>query len=108
MMATQHWQIILREKSSGSREEGGVETVELAAVPPAIREAALAAANLMGDGLYGVDLKEVDGNPVVIEVNDNPSIDAGYEDAVLGDGLYRKIMADFRRRLDQQRRRKTK
>ena len=39
-----------------------------------------------------------------IEVNDNPSIDHRYEDGVLGDELYRAIMADFRRRLEQRRR----
>ena len=36
-----------------------------------------------GDGLYGVDLKDVDGRAIVIEINDNPSIDAGVEDQVL-------------------------
>jgi hypothetical protein len=36
-------------------------------------------------------------------VNDNPSIDADVEDKVLGEELYRRIMASFRRRIDQQR-----
>ena len=71
---------------------------------PAVIDAAIRAAALMGDGLYGVDLKEVEGRPYVIEVNDNPSIDHRYEDGVLGDELYRAIMADFRRRLEQRRR----
>jgi glutathione synthase/RimK-type ligase-like ATP-grasp enzyme len=101
-MARRHWQIIRRDE--GDREEGGVETVPVEAVPISIMETALAAAAVMGDGLYGVDLKEVDGKAYVIEVNDNPSIDAGYEDALLGDGLYRRIMADLRRRLDHSRR----
>ena len=38
---------------------------------------------------------------MVIEVNDNPSIDAGVEDGVLKDGLYRRILEDMLRRLDQ-------
>ncbi len=42
-----------------------------------------------------VDLKEVDGHVLVIEVNDNPSIDAGVEDQVLGEELYRQIVAQL-------------
>ncbi|MCA9707619.1 MAG: RimK family alpha-L-glutamate ligase [Myxococcales bacterium] len=101
-MAQRHWQIIHRQ---GGRimNEGESDGVPLHEVPPAVLETAVRAADLMGDGLYGVDLKEVDGRPYVIEVNDNPSIDAGYEDLVLGEGLYRAIMADFRRRLDERR-----
>jgi glutathione synthase/RimK-type ligase-like ATP-grasp enzyme len=53
------------------------------------------AARLIGDGLYGVDLKVVRGKPVVIEINDNPNIDAGVEDAALGDELYRRVMQHF-------------
>ena len=37
----------------------------------------------------------------VIEVNDNPSIDAGVEDAVLQDDLYQQIMAVFLQRIEQ-------
>jgi hypothetical protein len=35
-----------------------------------------------------------------MEVNDNPNVDAGYEDAVLGDRLYLAVMDWFRQRLD--------
>ena len=41
------------------------------------------AANLIGDGLYGVDLKQDGQQCYVMEVNDNPNIDAGNEDGVL-------------------------
>jgi glutathione synthase/RimK-type ligase-like ATP-grasp enzyme len=44
-------------------------------------EVALDASRAIGKGLYGVDIKEVDGDFYVIEVNDNPNIDAGFEDA---------------------------
>ena len=47
----------------------------------------------MGDGLYGVDMKETPRGPMVIEVNDNPNIDGGVEDVVLGMDLYRRIIA---------------
>jgi glutathione synthase/RimK-type ligase-like ATP-grasp enzyme len=40
---------------------------------------------------------------VVIEVNDNPNIDAGVEDAWLGEDLYRQVMLEFLRRLEAKR-----
>ena len=40
---------------------------------------------------------------LIIEVNDNPSIDAGVEDAYLGEDLYRRIMSEFLRRLERKR-----
>lgn len=46
-------------------------------------------------GLYGVDLKLINGRAVVIEINDNPSIDHEVEDAVLGDELYYRILNHF-------------
>ena len=55
---------------------------------PNVVELGLRAANAIGDGFYGVDIKELDGGCVVIEVNDNPSVERGVEDAVLGDLLY--------------------
>ena len=45
--------------------------------PSAVVSTALKAANLIGDGLYGVDIKQVGRKCYVIEVNDNPNIDAG-------------------------------
>jgi len=48
--------------------------------PTRVRDVALKACRVVGKGLYGVDIKEVDGEFVVVEVNDNPSIYAGYED----------------------------
>ena len=48
--------------------------------PAALLDTARAAAAAIGDSLYGVDLKEIDGSFVVIEVNDNPTIAATEED----------------------------
>jgi len=65
--------------------------------------AALKAANLIGDSLYGVDVKETeDGQVFVIEVNDNPSIDSGVEDLILKDGLYRAILSELVSRIEAQ------
>jgi glutathione synthase/RimK-type ligase-like ATP-grasp enzyme len=79
---------------------GNADTFPLDAVPQVVIDTALKAANLIGDGLYGVDLKEIDGRALVIEVNDNPSIDAGIEDAVIKDELYDCIIRSFIRRLE--------
>ena len=40
-------------------------------------------------------MKEVDGKFYVIEINDNPNIDAGIEDKILKDRLYEIIMEVF-------------
>jgi glutathione synthase/RimK-type ligase-like ATP-grasp enzyme len=58
------------------------------------------AASLIGDGFYGVDVKERQGSALVIEINDNPNVEAGCEDAVLKDELYLSVMRWFRKRLD--------
>ncbi len=100
-MARGHWQI--RSGGGGSRDRyGKVEPVPLARAPRGAVDAALRATGLIGDGLYGVDVKEVDGRFLVVEVNDNPSIEAGYEDALLRDDLYRAIMQVFLDRLERQ------
>ncbi len=101
-MSQAHWQIV-RHDGDGRHEEGLFETVAVDRVPPAVVRTALKAANLIGRGLYGVDLKETARGPVVIEVNDNPNLDAGIEDQVLGDGLYRAIIAELVARLDRRR-----
>jgi glutathione synthase/RimK-type ligase-like ATP-grasp enzyme len=47
-----------------------------------------------------VDLKQNERGVFVIEINDNPSIDLGVEDQCLKDELYRIIMREFVRRID--------
>ncbi len=91
-MAKDHWQIY----NWGSKKKGDVtgtfEVVEAHNVPPKIIETALKATKLIGNGLYGVDLKEVNGKPFIIEINDNPNIDAGVEDLVLKEEIYLQII----------------
>jgi len=98
-MSKGHWQVAKRD-ASGKAEFGMAAAVPLGEAPPELLDYALQAANLIGDGLYGVDMKMTPRGPVVIEVNDNPNIDAGAEDSVLGDELYRIVLRDFVRRLD--------
>lgn len=103
-MAGKHWQVVDRG-IVGEDQEGPSEAVPLDRVPRKLLRTACKAANLIGDGLYGVDLKEfADGRYSVIEVNDNPSIDAGVEDELLQDELYRIVMRVFRKRLEERRR----
>jgi len=98
-MAKKHWQIV-KHGTTGSRLAGGSTTLRVEDAPREVVKTALRAANLIGDGFYGVDLKQgPNGDVVVIEVNDNPSVDAGVEDEVLGDRLYEQVMAEFVRRL---------
>ncbi len=102
-MARKHWQIIKRTKM-GKTSEGKVETFPVERAPRNMVRTAVKAANIIGKGLYGVDLKQVGRKYYVIEINDNPSIDAGFEDAVLKDGLYRKIMEVILKRIEKQKR----
>ena len=61
----------------------------------------------MSEKQDGVDLKEHNGLAYVMEVNDNPNIDAGYEDGILKDELY-DILADvFSTRIESRKQRKT-
>jgi glutathione synthase/RimK-type ligase-like ATP-grasp enzyme len=94
-MAKNHWQIYNWHAEQRSRE-GKDEAISIAEVPHTVLEVALKAASLIGNGLYGVDLKELDnGQVVVIEINDNPSIDHGIEDAIQNEKLYDRVMQYF-------------
>jgi glutathione synthase/RimK-type ligase-like ATP-grasp enzyme len=99
-MARGHWQIVATG-SSGQRRYGRVEALPLDEVPARALEVATKAARLIGDGFYGVDIKEANGEFLVIEINDNPNIDAGCEDAVIGGALYTRVMEWFRHKLDR-------
>lgn len=101
-MAKGHWQIY-DWSSAEADPSGDAETLPLEKVPPKVLQVATKAASLMGDGLYGVDLKEVNGKVFVIEVNDNPNIDAGIEDLVLGKELYRKLIQSLISRIEMSR-----
>lgn len=101
-MAGKHWQIINHEGDENSRY-GRVKTLPVELAPSRVVRTALKAANLIGDGLYGVDLKQVGQKVYVIEVNDNPTIQSTFEDAVMKDSLYERIMEVFLQRLERRR-----
>jgi glutathione synthase/RimK-type ligase-like ATP-grasp enzyme len=100
-MVPRHWQILKHEPDSGRMRWGRWQALPLDDVPREGLDVAVRAANLVGDGLYGVDLKEVDGEWLVIEVNDNPNVEHTVEDVVLKEAIYDQIMGSFLRRLEK-------
>jgi glutathione synthase/RimK-type ligase-like ATP-grasp enzyme len=94
-MAKDHWQILKRDERGVLMDNGRAETLPVEMAPTWVVKAAVKASVHLGKGLYGVDLKEVGGKVYMIEVNDNPNIDAGFEDAVLGEELYLRVMRTF-------------
>lgn len=106
-MAKGHWQI-QKTENDGKRRYGKVETMPIERAPRRAVALAVKAANLIGDGLYGVDLKQVGDTYPIMEINDNPSIDSGVEDKVLGDDLYFKVMLTFHERLEARGRRRSR
>lgn len=103
-MARNHWQI-MKQQGSGKHLDGRVQTFSFEEVPETVINTALKASNLIGDSLYGVDIKEIDGKCYVIEINDNPSVEYGFEDAILKMDLYRTIMKVFRDRIEKKKQR---
>lgn len=100
-MARGHWQVYNWAGSDKGTVEGGWETLPVEEAPAPVVKAAVKAATAVGQGLFGVDLKEVDSTVLLVEVNDNPNLDAGVEDQVLGDALYDQLIQAFRTRLER-------
>jgi glutathione synthase/RimK-type ligase-like ATP-grasp enzyme len=94
-MAKNHWQIYNWHADGGRITVGGVETFLIEDAPKDVVEYAIKAAAVMGDGFYGVDIKVRDNKAYVIEVNDCPSIDHGWEDKILGEKLYLMVAEYF-------------
>ena len=98
-MANEHWQIVNWSANKEDSREGNFESFSVDQAPSGLLKTAIKATSLIGKGLYGVDMKEVDGKFYVIEINDNPNIDAGVEDKVLKEKLYTIIMEVFLNRI---------
>jgi glutathione synthase/RimK-type ligase-like ATP-grasp enzyme len=99
-MPKHHWQIV-KHDATGRFTEGAYKTYRVEDAPREIIATATAAANLIGDGLYGVDIKETERGPCVIEINDNPNLESGVEDEFLKDELYLILVKEFIRRIEQ-------
>jgi glutathione synthase/RimK-type ligase-like ATP-grasp enzyme len=99
MMAKKHWQIV-KHRANGNPLEGDHLTVPLGEAPPAVVDIGLRAAQLIGGGLYGVDIKETENGIFVVEVNDNPNIEHGVEDQAEKDQVWIELTRWFTDRLD--------
>jgi glutathione synthase/RimK-type ligase-like ATP-grasp enzyme len=101
LMAKKHWQIV-NHKANGKPDQGGVKTFTLRDAPEEVVATAVKAARCIGDGLYGVDLKETKDGVVVIEVNDNPNLDHGCEDTGEKEEVWVRLTQWFLDRLERQ------
>ena len=99
MMAKKHWQI-LKHRADGKSDVGAHKTVPLGEAPPAVVDIGLRAAHLIGNGLYGVDIKETPDGIFLVEVNDNPNIDHGIEDSAEKDQVWIELTRWFIDRLE--------
>ncbi|WP_420406626.1 RimK family protein [Hoeflea sp.] len=99
LMAKKHWQIV-KHDTGGKPLEGGFRPFTLAQVPSLVLDTGLRAARSVGDGFYGVDLKETDDGVFVIEVNDNPNLEHGVEDAAEKDEVWTRLTNWFIERID--------
>lgn len=98
-MSKDHWQIY-DWNSTDEDKSGDSETLAIEDVPEKVLKTAQKAAGLIGDGLYGVDLKMVGNKVYVVEVNDNPNLDAGIEDFILKDELYEMVIESIINRIE--------
>ncbi|HWK65607.1 MAG TPA: RimK family protein [Rhizobiaceae bacterium] len=100
LMAKKHWQIVNHDRA-GKPDQGGIKTFTLEQTPAHVVDTAVRAARCIGDGLYGVDLKETKEGVFVIEVNDNPNLDHGCEDTGEKDQVWVRLTQWFLDRLDR-------
>ena len=98
-MARGHWQIV-KYRPDGSLQEGGWRAVDLAQASTDLLDTAVRAARPIGEGLYGVDIKETDRGFVVMEVNDNPNLDHGVEDQAGKDEVWIRLLKWFVERFE--------
>ena len=99
-MAKSPWQIV-KHRENGKALEGGLRSMTIGQAPPEVIDIGLRAAQLIGNGLYGVDIKETEDGFFVIEVNDNPNIEHGIEDAAEKDQVWIELTRWFVNRLER-------
>jgi glutathione synthase/RimK-type ligase-like ATP-grasp enzyme len=83
------WKV--RSLVDGKNQWGRVVPILRKNAPRKLEELAVRVSRCVGDGLYGLDVKEIDGKFFCIEINDNPSFYADLEDGKDPD-LYDKII----------------
>jgi len=83
------WKV--KSKINGRNVWGDTVAVPRESISPELEKICISLSKCVGGGLYGLDVKETDEGYKVIEINDNPSLYKGYEDAVDTD-IYEKII----------------
>lgn len=83
------WKV--KSKINGKNVWGKTIAISRDLISPELRNICIDLSRCVGDGLYGLDVKETNSGYKVIEINDNPSIYDGYEDAADKD-IYEKII----------------
>lgn len=84
------WKV--RSKINGKNIWGDTIPIPREMISPELKEICIKLSKCIGDGLYGLDIKEVEDGFKVIEINDNPSIYYGSEDMIDRD-IYEKIIS---------------
>ena len=79
LIPRRRWKVLTYTQSGGFIA-GAIKGIEMNKVNPRLLDLAVQACAPIGNGLYGVDIKQVGDEFVVIEVNDNPTMSAGEED----------------------------
>ena len=83
------WKV--KSKINGRNVWGDTIALPRESIAPELKDICISLSKCVGSGLYGLDVKETDSGYKVIEINDNPSIYDGYEDAADAD-IYEKII----------------
>jgi len=84
------WKV--KSKINGKNVWGDTIALPREMISPELRKICIDLSKCVGDGLYGLDVKETINGYKVIEINDNPSIYEGYEDTADKD-IYEKIIS---------------
>ncbi len=83
------WKV--KSKINGKNVWGDTIAVPRDSISLELKNICIELSKYVGNGLYGLDVKETENGYKVIEINDNPSIYDGYEDTVDRD-IYEKII----------------
>ncbi|MCZ7400135.1 MAG: RimK family alpha-L-glutamate ligase [Candidatus Methanoperedens sp.] len=86
------WKV--KSKINGRNVWGDTIALPRESIAPELKDICISLSKCVGNGLYGLDVKETDSGYKVIEINDNPSIYDGYEDSVDTD-IYEKIIKEL-------------
>jgi glutathione synthase/RimK-type ligase-like ATP-grasp enzyme len=86
------WKV--KSKINGKNIWGDTIAVPRDSISSELKELSISLSKCVGNGFYGLDVKETNNGYKVIEINDNPSIYYGDEDAVDKD-IYEKIIGEL-------------